>query len=62
MIRYAAGLPRFMRRAERLRLPAQIALAALLAGLRVALRRNKDDFGRDYYAYATRTTAWWAAG
>ena len=39
-----------------------LALAALLAGLRVALRRNKDDFGRDYYAYATRTTAWWAAG
>ena len=38
------------------------ALAALLAGLRVALRRNKDDFGRDYYTYATRTTAWWAAG
>lgn len=31
MIRYAAGLPRFMRRAERLRIPAQIALAALLA-------------------------------
>lgn len=39
-----------------------LALAALLAGLRVALRRNKDDFGRDYYAYATRTTARWAAG
>ena len=39
-----------------------LALAALLAGLRVALRRNKDDFGRDYYTYATRTTAWWAAG
>jgi len=37
-----------------------LALAGAIAGLYLIARRNKDDFGRDYYNYALKLACKWA--
>lgn len=38
-----------------------IGAAAVLGGAYCLSRRDKEDFGRDYYAFALKAAAWWGA-